>query len=79
MVHVPQLFYPTTKKYKNLKGLPKKFFRACGVIYTACTIFAFENRAYLGKFEAEFKKALVYESGAHGVLFDEKNRGSKIS
>jgi hypothetical protein len=41
--------------------------------------FAFENRSYLGEFEAEFKKALARESGAKGVLFDEKNRGSKIS
>jgi hypothetical protein len=41
-------------------------------------IFAFENPSYLGKFEAEFKKALAHESGAQGVLFDEKNRGSKI-
>jgi hypothetical protein len=46
---------------------------------TACTIFAFENRSYIGEFEAEFKKALARESGAHGVLFDENNRGSKIS
>jgi hypothetical protein len=28
------------------------------------TIFAFENRSYLGEFEAEFKKALARESGA---------------
>jgi hypothetical protein len=34
---------------------------------TACTIFAFENRSYLGEFEAEFKKAL-----AQDVLFDGK-------
>jgi hypothetical protein len=27
---------------------------------------------YLGEFEAEFKKALARESGAQGVLFDEK-------
>jgi hypothetical protein len=42
-------------------------------------IFAFENRPYLGEFEAEFKNALARESRAQGVLFDEKNRGSKIS
>jgi hypothetical protein len=35
-------------------------------------IFAFENRSYLGEFEAEFKKALARESGAQGELFDEK-------
>jgi hypothetical protein len=35
-------------------------------------IFAFENRPYLGEFDAEFKKALVRESGDQGVLFDEK-------
>jgi hypothetical protein len=40
----------------------------------ACTIFALENRAYLGEFEAGFKKALPRESGPVGVLFDEKNR-----
>jgi hypothetical protein len=39
--------------------------------------FAFKNRSYLGEFEAKFKKALVLESGAQGVLFDEKNRLSK--
>jgi hypothetical protein len=42
-----------------------------------CTIFAFENQSYLGEFDAKFKKALGRESGAQGVLFDEKNRGSK--
>jgi hypothetical protein len=40
-------------------------------------IFAFQNRSHLGEFEAEFKKALARESGAQGVLFDEKNQGSK--
>jgi hypothetical protein len=40
-----------------------------GVIDTACTIFAFENRSYHGEFGAEFKKALARESG---VFFDEK-------
>jgi hypothetical protein len=29
--------------------------------------------------EAEFKKASALESGAQGVLFDEKNQGLKIS
>jgi hypothetical protein len=29
---------------------------ACGVIDTACMIFAFEKGSYLGEFEAEFKK-----------------------
>jgi hypothetical protein len=68
---------PPLKKYKNLKGLPNKKFRACGVIDTACSIFAFENRSYLSEFEAEFKKALARESGAQGVLFDEKTEGRK--
>jgi hypothetical protein len=44
---------------------------------TACTIFAFKNRSYLGEFEAEFKKALARESEAQGVLFDEKTEGRK--
>jgi hypothetical protein len=42
-------------------------------------IFASENGAYLGEFEADFKKDLARESGAQGVFFDEKNRRSKIS
>jgi hypothetical protein len=46
--------------------------RACGVNDTACTILAFENLSSLGEFEAEFKKTLARESGATGVLFDEK-------
>jgi hypothetical protein len=45
-----------------------KICRACGVIDTSCTIFAPENRAYLGEFEAEFKKDLALESGAQGVM-----------
>jgi hypothetical protein len=67
------------KKYINLKGYLTKIVCACGVIETACTIFALENRLYFGEFEAEFKKALARESGARGVLFDEINRRSKIS
>jgi hypothetical protein len=55
--YVPELSYPTTKKYINLKG----YLRACSVIDTTCTIFAFENRSYLGEFEEEFKKALARE------------------
>jgi hypothetical protein len=68
-IYFPELPYPTTKKYLNLKGLPnkKKNFRACGAIDTACTIFAFENRSYLGEFEAEFKKALAPGSGSQGI------------
>jgi hypothetical protein len=74
-IYVPELSYPTPKIiYINSKNI-----RACGVIDTACTIFAFENRSYLGEFEAEFKKALARESGAQGLVFDEKNRRSKIS
>jgi hypothetical protein len=37
----------------------KVLHRACGVNDNACMIFAFENRSYLGEFEAEFKKALA--------------------
>jgi hypothetical protein len=43
--------------------------KKCSVIDTACMI---DKRFEL---KAEFKKALARESG---VLFDEKNRGSKI-
>jgi hypothetical protein len=47
------------------------------VIDTACKIFAFENRSYLGEFEAEFKKALARESGAQEVLLIKKTEGRK--
>jgi hypothetical protein len=62
------------RPWQPLKGISIK-----NIYDTACTIFSFENRSYLGEFEAEFKKAFARESGAQGVLFDEKNRGSKIS
>jgi hypothetical protein len=39
----------------------------------SCKIFAFENRSYLGEFEAEFKKALARES-----VFDEKKNTEGI-
>jgi hypothetical protein len=69
----PALSYPTTKKkYKFKRGYVTTNFYACGVIDAACTIFAFENRSYLGDFNAEFKKASARESGAQGVMFDEK-------
>jgi hypothetical protein len=57
----------------------QKIKNACGVIDTACTIFAFENQPYLGEFEAEFKKALARESGAQGVLFYEKKTEGRKS
>jgi hypothetical protein len=34
--------------------------------------FSYENRSYLGKFEAECKKALACESVLQRVSFDEK-------
>jgi hypothetical protein len=40
-------------------------------------IFAFENRSYLGKFEAEFKKALARESEAQGYCFMKKTEVRK--
>jgi hypothetical protein len=68
---------PHLKKYIDFAGYLTKNFRAFGVIDTACTIFAFANRSYLGEFEAEFKMALARESGAQGVLFYEKTEGLK--
>jgi hypothetical protein len=35
-------------------------------------IFAFENRSYLGKFEAEFKMAFAHESGVQGYCLMKK-------
>jgi hypothetical protein len=49
---------PPLKKDINLRGYLTKNFRACGVVDTACTIFAFKNLSYLGEFEAEFKKGI---------------------
>jgi hypothetical protein len=43
------------------------------------SIYAFENRSYLGEFKAEFKKALALETGAHGILFDEKKTKGRKS
>jgi hypothetical protein len=40
-------------------------------------VHASEKRSHRGKFEAEFKKALARESGAQGVLFDEKKPKDK--
>jgi hypothetical protein len=77
--YVPELSYPTGTKTYTFRGYLTKNFRARSVIDTACTTFSFENRSYLGEFEAEFKRALARESGAQGVLFDEKNRRSKFS
>jgi hypothetical protein len=69
------LHYPTPKKIYKFKGATKqKIF-----VHAVSMIFAFENRSYLGEFEAVFKEALARESGAQEVLFDEKNRRSKIS
>jgi hypothetical protein len=48
-------------------------------LVTACTIFASENRSYLGESEAEFKKDLARESGAQGVFFDEKKAAGRKS
>jgi hypothetical protein len=55
MVHVPELSFPTTKNMSILRGYLTKI--------------AFENRSYLGEFEAEFQMALACEAGAQGVLF----------
>jgi hypothetical protein len=64
ILYVLEFSYPNPKKIYKFKGASKKC-RACGVIDTACT---FENRSYLGEFEAEFKKALARESGAPGGI-----------
>jgi hypothetical protein len=67
------------KNFKCMRCHWHRMHGVCGVNDTACTIFSFENRSYLGEFEAEFEKASARESGSQGVLFDEKNRRSKIS
>jgi hypothetical protein len=60
----PNCSTPSLKKYRfNKKNVP-----SCGIIDTTGTIFAFENRSYLGEFEAEFKKALARESMALGGI-----------
>jgi hypothetical protein len=46
-INGPELSYPT----------PKKIYKFKGAFYQK--ILAFENRSYLGEFEAEFKKALA--------------------
>jgi hypothetical protein len=55
----------------------------CGVTDAAYTKFAFEYRTFPREFEAVFKLSLHRElrgqwvGGGRGVVFDEKNRGSK--
>jgi predicted GTPase len=63
---------PPLKIYINLKGLPNKKFSD-----TACTIFAFENRSYLGEFEAEFKKALARKQESRVYCLMKKTDGRK--
>jgi hypothetical protein len=81
------------QKIKNARGVNDTACKICHRMQdrwtnrTALAVFkgniyqkhALKNRSYLGEFEAEFKKALARESGAQGVLFDEKNRRSKKS
>jgi hypothetical protein len=52
---------PPLKNIEIESGYLTKKFRAC-----------LRKSIYLGEFEAEFKKALARESGAQGVLFEEK-------
>jgi hypothetical protein len=60
-----------------LEKLPNKKICACGVNATACTIFASENRSYLGEFEAEFQKALFCDSGPREDYLMKKTEGRK--
>jgi hypothetical protein len=64
-----------------LKGLPNKKFLGMRCHWHCMHDFCIRKSIilYLGEFEAEFIKALAHESGPQGVLFDEKNRESKIS
>jgi hypothetical protein len=55
----PNSTTPPLQKHIIKRGHLTKNFRACCVIDTACTIFAGENRSYLGEFEAQLKKALA--------------------
>jgi hypothetical protein len=66
--------------YKFLKGLPNNKFSCMRCHWHRMTVFAFENRSYLGEFEAEFKKALFspWVRGPGGIIWW-KNRGSKMS
>jgi hypothetical protein len=68
------------RPWQPLKGISIKNIYVPELSYTPPLLhatFAFENRSYLGEFEAEFKKAIARESGAQGVLFDEKTEGRK--
>jgi hypothetical protein len=66
------------KSYAKQRRCAKKIIKnACGVNDTAYTIFAFENRSYLGKFEAELKKALAVNQGPRGYCLMKKTEGRK--
>jgi hypothetical protein len=66
---------PLQKIYKFKGGYLKKMFVQAVSFTPHAQFFASENRAYLGEFEAEFKKALASKSL---LLFDEKQRRLKI-
>jgi hypothetical protein len=63
-----------TANYKNLRGYLTNIFND-----TTCTKIGDDLKVeYLRKYEADFKKAFVRESGAQGEFLDQ-NRSSKIS
>jgi hypothetical protein len=47
--------------------------------HSAESIFSSNRIELVREFESVFKTALAHESGDQGVLFNEKNQGSKIS
>jgi hypothetical protein len=70
-IYVPELSYPTTKKYIHLKLSFNTYiptFLRSKIDHISADSKQNSKRLYLAR-----------ESGAQGILFDEKNRGSKIS
>jgi hypothetical protein len=65
------------KKYINLKGLPNKKCSCMRCHWNRIHDFSVRKSIISRRIRSRIQKAR--ESGAQGVLFDEKNRGSKIS
>jgi hypothetical protein len=65
-IYVPELSYPTLKIYRNLKRQPNK----------KCLRLKIDHISANSKQNS--KKALARESGAQGVLFDEKPKAGNL-
>jgi hypothetical protein len=74
-IYVPELSYPTTNSM-NLKGIPNK---KCSCHWNRMHNFCVRKSIISWRIRSRIKKGFSPWIRAQLVLFDEKNRGSKIS